>query len=130
MNSVNLVGNIGNDLELKQTQSGKSVCSFNLAVKGFGDKTNWLTVVCWGKTAELVCSYQKKGSQIAISGHIDTRSYEDKTGSKRTATEVVADNVFFVGVKSQGQSGASAVNEQTGTQQGDFEEVETDDLPF
>ena len=126
MNTAILTGNIGTDVELKTTQSGKSVCSFNLAVKDSFNKdhTDWITIVCWNKTAELVAQYTKKGSKIGVDGRISTRSYEDKQGNKRTAFEVVANSVEFLDSKK------SDSDTPTYSSVGQFNEVDGDDLPF
>ena len=119
MNSAQLVGRIGKDLELRQTQSGKSVCSFSLAVSDYKE-TTWIDIVAWGKTAETICQYMQKGSMIGIVGRIQTRKYTDKQGNNRTATEVVADRMHFVESKNSG-------GKPTDT----FEEVDNDgDLPW
>lgn len=101
MNSINLIGNICNDVELKTTSKGKSVCSFNLAVKRPFSKetTDFLPVVCWEKQAEMVSKYCKKGNCIGITGVMTTRKYQDREGNNRTAFEVVANNVQFIDSK-------------------------------
>ena len=95
MNSINLTGNICQDLELKQTNSGKSVISFNLAVKRpfSKDTTDFIPVVVYEQPAEYLSRYAHKGNKIAVSGKLTTRKYKDKNGNDRTAFEVVADNV-------------------------------------
>lgn len=106
MNSIILIGNICNDLELKKTiNTGKSVCSFNLAVRRpfAKDVTDFLPVVCWNKQAENLCAYCHKGSRIAISGMMTTRTYQDKDGNNRTAYEVVANEVEFLEKKTEEQ---------------------------
>ena len=135
MNSVNLIGNICKDLELKSTNSGKSVCSFNLAVKRpfTRDVTDFLTVVCWNKQAENLVKFCGKGSRIGISGVLTTRTYEDSDGNKRTVYEVVANEVEFCGGKSEGQNNApvSAFTPSINSDVPDgFMVVEDDDLPF
>lgn len=97
MNNVNLIGRVGHEVELKNTQSGKSVCSFNLAVKT-RDKTNWIKIVFWNNLAEIVAKYVKKGDQLGITGEINVREYE-VDGSKRTAFEINANDITFVGSK-------------------------------
>lgn len=105
-------------------------------------KADFITIVCWRQQAEFVSKYFHKGDAIGIEGTIQTRNYEDRQGNKRTAVEVVADNVFFVGGKSSGSAGpamqavpatpapAAPVAYSSGAAS-DFEEVETDnDLPF
>lgn len=101
-NKIIIIGNISNEIELKQTQSGLSVCSFNVAVnrRGNGEqKTDFFTVQAWRKTAEFVAQYFKKGSPILVCGQMQTRDFTDKQGNKRTAYEIVADEVSFVGGK-------------------------------
>ncbi len=101
MNSVNLIGRIGQALELRATQSGTAVVNFSLAVKGRRrqgeDTVDWVRVVAWGRTAELLCEHKGKGDEIAVSGRISVRDYESSAGEKRTSVEVVAESVTFVG---------------------------------
>ena len=93
MNSINLIGNICQSVELKQTNSGKSVVSFNLAVSRpyAKDTTDFIPLVIWGQPAEYISRYATKGTKIAVSGKLTTRNYEDKNGNKRTAFEVLVD---------------------------------------
>ena len=100
-NKVILIGNMVADPELKQTPQGTSVCSFSLAVnrKMEKDKCDFINVVAWRQTAEFVCKYFKKGEPILVCGQIQTRSWQDSKGEKRYTTEVVADEVSFVGNK-------------------------------
>ena len=105
-NKAILIGRLTADPELKQTQSGISVCSFSIAVdrrfsgRDSERKTDFINITSWRQQAEFVCRYFHKGDVIGIEGSIQTRNYEDKNGSKRTAVEVVTDNVFFTGSKS------------------------------
>lgn len=99
-NKCILIGNLTADPELKQSQSGVSVCSFSIAVNRRLSKTNecdFITVVTWRQQAEFVCKYFRKGKPIVVCGQIQTRTWTDKDGNKRVATEVVADEVSFVG---------------------------------
>ena len=102
MNSIILLGRTTDSIELKQTQAGKSVASFSLAVKRpfTKDTTDFHTVVCWDKQAELVSRYVKKGNQVCIRGYLTTRTWTDNQGNKRYATEIIADEVSFVASKS------------------------------
>ena len=95
MNTINLIGNICNDLELKQTPSGKSVLNFNLAVKRpfTKDTTDFFTIVAWNQTAEYLSRYARKGVKVAIGGTLTARKYDDKDGNHRTVYEVVANDV-------------------------------------
>lgn len=114
MNTVNLIGRIGNDIQIRKTQNDKSVCNFNLAVKG-RDKTNWIRIVAWNQTAELLEKYTHKGDQIGVNGSIDVREFE-KDGEKRTAFEVIADRIYFCSSKkdqdSQSQEQTDVFNSQ------------------
>lgn len=100
MNKVFLIGNMTKDPEVKYTTGEKptAVCGFSIAVNsGYGDKkrTDYPTIVCFGKTAENLDRYTAKGSKVAISGKIQTGSYE-KDGQKIYTTEVIADQVEFL----------------------------------
>jgi single-strand DNA-binding protein len=139
MNTINLTGNICNEIELKQTTTGKSVVTFNLAVKRpfTKDTTDFIPVVAWDKNAEYLNNYARKGSKIAVSGKLTTRKYQDKSGSNRTVFEVVADNVEVL----EGWNGAQgaydpAVDQEptptfTKPVEPKFETLDVDsDLPF
>jgi single-strand DNA-binding protein len=109
-NKVILIGNMCSDPELKQTQGGLSVSSFNIAVnrrfKGEGgqQECDFITVVTWRQSAEFVCRYFKKGNPILVCGQLQTRSWTDNNGQKRYATEVVADEVSFVATSEEKKS--------------------------
>lgn len=122
INSVSLIGNIGNDIDLRHTQSGKAVCSFNLAVKDY-NKTVWITIVAWDKTAEAIAQYCNKGSKVGVTGRIDVRDWTDRDGNKRKAFEVVASNFDFCEKRESRDYGDSMP--------GEFEELDDDgELPF
>lgn len=97
MNNIQLLGRTTSDLELKTTTSGKSVCSFTLAVdrKYSKDTTDFIPCTIWDKGAEVMSKYVKKGQLIAIDGSLYTRKYEDKNGNNRTAYEVKVNNFYF-----------------------------------
>ena len=99
-----LMGRLTADPELKTTQSGISVCSFDIAVdrpykKDEEKKADFIKIVAWRQTAEFVSHYFTKGSRIGIEGSIQTRRYQDSNGNNRTAFEVVANNVQFIDKK-------------------------------
>ena len=110
INNVVLVGRVVRDLEVKTTNSGKSVASFALAVDGYGKDApaNFIDCVAWNKAAEILGEYATKGRQIGITGRIQTRPWEDKEGNKRKATEVIIDQFQLLGGKSDGAGGAGA----------------------
>lgn len=102
INQVILIGRLTADPAIRTTTTGKSVCTFNIAVdrsvsKDGEKKTDFITIVTWENTAVFVEKYFRKGSMIAVSGSIQTRQYEDRDGNKRTAFEVIAREVKFCG---------------------------------
>lgn len=101
MNKVILSGRLTRDPELKTTTTGKSVCSFRLAVDRNKDETDFPTVVTWNDTAEFASRYLGKGRKIIVEGYIHTGNYTDNNGNNRTATEVYAENVEFADSKPQ-----------------------------
>ena len=102
MNQCQLMGRLTADPELKTTPQGTSVCAFTLAVDRRFDKkkADFIRIVAWRSTAEFCSKYFHKGQKIAVVGSIQTRSYEDKEGKKRSAVEVVAESVYFAESKS------------------------------
>lgn len=140
MNSINLIGNICNDVELKTTNNGKSVCNFNIAVRRpfSKDTTDFFTIVAWGNQAELITKYTHKGDKLGITGVLTTRNYQDKNGNNRTAFEVVANNVQFVAYKrpegaTEGNSSLTPQNDpmlEFKDKLDSFEEISDDDLLF
>lgn len=135
INKVIIGGRLTADPELKTTQSGLPVTSFGVAINRKATKegeqvADFLNVVAWRKTAEFVCNYFKKGSSICLSGSVQVRNWTDNNGQKRTTTEIVADEVFFVDSKNEttAANNAPAFSQRT---PGEFEDVTNeDDLPF
>lgn len=107
INNVVLQGKLGKDIDLKYTQSGKAVSSVSIAVtRDFKDangnrETDWINLVFWGKTAETVDNYFKKGDEILVVGRLQVRNYEDQQGNKKYITEIVVGNFSFPGGKSK-----------------------------
>lgn len=104
LNKVILAGRLTADVELKQTTSGVSVCSFTLAVNrrfaGEGEQVaDFINCTAWRQTAEFISRYFRKGQSLCIAGSIRTRSWQDSQGQKRYATEVVVDEAYFVDSK-------------------------------
>lgn len=109
MNSVILVGRLTRDPELRTTPNGIATCQISLAVNGLPNQngertTDFINVVVWRRQAENVAKFCQKGSQIGVEGKIHTRSYDANDGSKRYVTEVVANNVTFLGSSSGNRS--------------------------
>ena len=102
MNKVVMIGNLTKDPEIRTTNGGHSVCTFTLAInRRIADKNgerqaDFIPVVCWRGLGENCAKYLKKGSKVGVSGSINVRRYEDKNGSKRYVTEVLADEVEFL----------------------------------
>ena len=105
MNKVVLIGRLTRDPELRYTGSNTPVATFSLAVnRNFSNQNgereaDFINIVVWRKQAENVKNYLTQGSQVAVEGRIQTRTYDDQNGQKRYITEVVADNVEFLGSK-------------------------------
>ena len=117
MNKVHLIGNLTRDAEVRYTQSGKAVARFTLAIdEGYGEnkRTDFPTIIVWGKTAETIGNKLHKGSKVAVNGKITTSSYE-KNGQKVYTTEVTAD--MYDGVefldKKQGGSQSNEIDDET-----------------
>ena len=142
LNKVILTGRLTATHELKTTTGGISVTTFSIAVQrqyksaDGSYPTDFINIVAWRSTAEFITRFFEKGQLIAIVGSIQTRNYEDKTGAKRTAVEVVADEAQFVESKRDAAAAAGrSVGEfqapaETGGNTMSFEEVEDDELPF
>ena len=146
-NKVILMGRLTAAPELKQTQNGLSVTSFTIAVdrKGKDAPCDFFTIVAWRQTAEFICKYFGKGQAIHICGELQTRSWTDNNGNKRTATEVLASEVDFCEAKKDSESNNTpsaqngSQNQNTGAYGGynpyasapNFDKVKEDpDLPF
>ncbi len=132
MNNVILIGRLAADPEFRTTQSGISQCTFRLAVNrpvsGNAErKADFITCVAWRTTADNVHKYLSKGSQAAVHGSIQTRSYDAQDGTKRFVTEVMCNNVEFIGTRPNGQETANNVNEPESE---GFTEIGDDGLPF
>ncbi len=110
VNKVILIGNLGRDPELRYTQGGQGVANFTLATNerwrdkdgNNQERTEWHRIVVWGKQAENCAQYLQKGRSCYIEGRLQTREWEDKEGHKRQTTEIVAQNVTFLGGRGEG----------------------------
>ncbi len=118
LNSVIIMGRLTADPELRTTSSGLSVTSFTVAVdrrfqrQGEERQTDFISVVAWRQTADFVTRFFHKGDMIAVQGSLQVRNYEDKNGNKRTAYDVVADNVSFCGGKRESGNNTFGVQRQ------------------
>ena len=133
-NKAIIIGRLTATPELKTTNSNKFVCSFTVAVdRRFNrEQADFINCTAWEKSAEFVSKHFTKGSEIGVDGEIQTRNYEDKNGNRRTATEIRAEHVFFVGGKTTAEQSESASQDgYNSTSAQNFEEVTSEnDLPF
>lgn len=126
MNKAILIGRLAADPELRTTGSGVSVCKFTLAVtRRYADaqgnrQADFLPVIVWRQQAEACARYLSKGKRVAVSGEIQTRSYDAQDGTKRYVTEIIAESVEFLTPKSTANG---AVPEG-------YAEIDDDELPF
>ena len=144
LNKVQLIWNITQDVELKQTPNGQNVCSFSLATNRNWTDTTWIkqevaefhSIVLWGKLAEIAGQYLHKGKKIYIGWRLQTRSWEAQDWTKRYKTEIVWENMIMLDNNktwdfSQGSSdsfsSAGAVKKSTPKQE---EEISIEDIPF
>ena len=148
MNKVYLIGNLTRDPEMRSTSTGISVCNFSIAVnrrkRADGQQeTDFFNIVAWRQLAELCSRYLAKGRKVAVFGSIQTRSYEAQDGSKRTAFDIVADEVEFLSSPNAGSAPSSdyhaAVSPAPVQRQqapsyapadSGFTQVDDDELPF
>lgn len=138
VNKAILIGNLGADPELRYTTGGTAVASFNIATtERFKDRngeqqerTEWHSIVCWGKMGELANEYLRKGRSVYIEGRIQTRNYEDKDGIKRYKTEIVAQQMQFLGGRGQEGQQAGPAGESSSAPAEPEIPADDDDLPF
>ena len=135
MNKCILIGNLTKDPEITTTTSGVSVCRFSLAVSrkftnAEGEReTDFINIVTWRALADNCHKFLRKGSKAAVVGSMQTRSYDATDGSKRYITEVVAEEVEFVGARNNGGAEFEE-NEPVRKESTKLEPIDDDDLPF
>jgi single-strand DNA-binding protein len=142
VNKAIIVGRLGADPEIRFTGTGRAVCNFRLATDSVwkdrdGNRqksTEWHQIVVWGQQAETCAKYLTKGREVYVEGEIRTRSYEGKDGQKRYVTEIVAQNVRFLGgggdrAGARDAGGMSDAAESMG-RYGDAPDPADDDIPF
>ncbi len=136
LNKVSLIGNLGGDPESKKLESGDTVVNFSLATSESwknkaGEKvedTQWHRCVAWRGIGEVIAKYCKKGSKIYVEGKLRYRSYEDKDGVKKYATDIVVRDMILLDNK--GEKTATAAAESPAPAAAPAKEEESDDLPF
>jgi single-strand DNA-binding protein len=123
VNKVIVIGNLGSDPEVRFTPSGQAVANFRIATnESWTDKsgnkqerTEWHRIVVWGKMGELCGEYLSKGRQCYVEGRLQTREWTDKEGKKNYTTEIVAQNVQFLGGRGEGAGRGKGRDEEYGT---------------
>ena len=126
MNSIVLIGRLTRDPEMRYIpSSGKAVADFTLAVdRAYGDKTDFIRIKVWGKQAENVGQYLKKGSQCAVQGELNINTWDGKDGTRQYMTEVNANRVQFLSTRQQESY------EQPTPVEDDFPIISDEDVPF
>lgn len=128
MNSVNLIGRITNDLELKEAGCGKFV-NFSLAINRGKENTTFIPVTAFNQVAENLVKYQKKGSLVSISGYLNNNSYTDKEGNKKSSMNVVAPMIEYLG--GANKEDKVEFNEANNFKyEAKFQKIDDDDIPF
>ncbi len=142
MNRAVVIGNLTNEPELRSTLSGISVCTFTIAVnrrvsrdaqaQGQRD-ADFIPIVTWRGLADNCAKYLAKGRKVAVTGSIQTRSYDAQDGTRRYVTEILADEVEFLSAANNGAAAARTQTEQYGSAEqysADLQPVEENELPF
>lgn len=128
MNNLIIIGNLTKDPESRSTNSGKTVCSFNVAVNRAGrepgEEAEYFTVVAWERLGENCAKFLAKGRKVAVSGPVSLKSYTTKAGEKRSYMEIRANGVEFLSAPQK-----TPLNANEG-QSDEFKDVSTDDIPF
>jgi single-strand DNA-binding protein len=138
MNFVALYGNLGQDGELRFTPGGQAVLTLRLATTErfkdssgqWKDKSEWHTVIVWGKRGESLSQFTLKGIKLCVEGRLQTRQWEDRNGGKRYSTEIVASNVELAGNRGQRPGGDEAALALEYAESAPSGAVGDDDIPF
>lgn len=131
LNRVSIIGNLGRDAELRYTASGSARSEFSVAVnEKYQDKerTEWFNVVIWGKLAEAITEYLRKGTLVYVDGRQSTRTWTDDQGQKHYRTEVIGQTVQLLGSRNGGSGGGG--QPQQARRPAPADEIDVDDLPF
>ncbi len=142
INKVIIIGRLGKDPDMRYAPSGTAIASFSVATNhsvkdaegSWNEQTEWHNIKTFGRQAEFVGEYLKKGRQVFLEGRLQTSSWEDQGGQKKYRTEIIASNVQFIGSKSDSDSTeappAKETNEPAPDDQVSAPPAEEDDLPF
>lgn len=133
MNKLHLIGNLTNDPELRATQTGKTVCSFTIAVNrkhASEPTTDFFRIAAWNKLGENCGKYLSKGKKVAVIGELHPRLYDAKNGQQRLSLDVEADEVEFLSPKDAETATVSQGNVKPDDPMQGFTDINTNDLPF
>lgn len=139
VNKVILIGRLGRDPETRYTSSGQAVCNFTLATdESFKDRagerqkrTEWHRIVMWGKLAEISQQYLKKGTMIYVEGRLQTRQWDDRSGNKRTTTEIVANVMRMLSPRGEAPAAVPPEAEAPAPEEtAPAPEISDEDIPF
>lgn len=137
VNKAILIGNLGADPEVRTTQSGQTVATFNVATSerwkdrqgSLQERTEWHRIVAWSPLAEIAQQYLAKGSQVYVEGRIQNRHWEDQSGQRRYVTEIVANQMVLLGGRGDGAGGGRAPSRVAGRTAGGDERPPFEDFP-
>lgn len=139
LNKVLLIGNLTRDPEARTTTGGQNVATIGVATsRRWKDKTSgenkeqseFHNVVAWGRLADIVTQYLKKGSKVYVEGRLQTRSWEDQTGTKKYRTEIIAENIIMLDRAGAAASGSVTEKVAAPSQPAEEEEINVEDIPF
>jgi single-strand DNA-binding protein len=138
LNQCNFIGRCGRDPETRFTPSGTAVSNVSIACSEkfknkageTEEKTEWINLVFWGKLAEIVSEYVKKGSEIYVSGRMQTEKYTDKDGNERYSTKVNCDKMQMLGAKSGSATGSESAPSGDAPEHGVGDQLDDLDIPF
>ena len=127
MNISILTGHLGADPESKHTQDGMLIVNFSLAFKSTKDKTGWIKIVCFNKTAELAEKYLHKGAKIAVTGMLDQDKWTTESGENKTLIKLIANSIEFIKTDGRGFESNNNDNQNTNQQSNNYN---NNDIPF
>lgn len=131
MNETQLVGRLVKEPELRYTEANTAIMRNTIAVSGRKGRTDFISFVAWGKVAETICNYIKKGNRFGIVGRIQTGSYDRSDGSKNYTTDVIVEKITFLEYKDKdGENNNDVLPEDDNPFDSDFNTLTDDDLPF
>jgi single-strand DNA-binding protein len=136
LNKIMVIGNLGRDAEMRYLPSGKAVCNFSVAVNRTyttaegeqREEVEWFRVEAWERLAEVCGEYLKKGNRVYIEGRLRTREYVDRDDQKRTAVEIIANDMLMLEARDPHASGEPATRQSADEAVG--ESSDTDEMPF